>query len=83
MMPHEPSPTLVRDTVYAAVMLDLNGIPGLAALMGGRLHGEQPYIDHRYSRGYQPERRRKNQRDRGHAHFVLFATFIMLSLIGL
>ncbi|SHH39891.1 hypothetical protein SAMN02744645_3579 [Stutzerimonas xanthomarina DSM 18231] len=35
MMSHEPSPTLVRDTVYAAVMLDLNGIPGVAALMGG------------------------------------------------
>ena len=45
MMSHEPSPTLVRDTIYAAVMLDLNGILGLAALMGGLRHGEQPYND--------------------------------------
>jgi Ca2+:H+ antiporter len=45
MMSHEPSPTLVRDTIYAAVMLDLNGILGLAALMGGFRHGEQPYND--------------------------------------
>ncbi|MFD2851669.1 hypothetical protein [Eoetvoesiella caeni] len=35
MMSHESSPTLVRDTIYAAVMLDINGILGLAALMGG------------------------------------------------
>ncbi|WP_462379669.1 calcium:cation antiporter [Pseudomonas sp. Marseille-QA0892] len=45
LMSHEPSPTLVRDTIYAAVMLDLNGILGLAALMGGLKHGEQPYND--------------------------------------
>ena len=45
MMSHEPSPTLVRDTIYAAVMLDLNGILGLAALMGGLRHGEQAYND--------------------------------------
>ncbi|WP_313089360.1 calcium:proton antiporter [Pseudomonas sp.] len=45
LMSHEPSPTLVRDTIYAAVMLDLNGILGLAALMGGFRHGEQPYND--------------------------------------
>ena len=45
MMSHEPSPTLVRDTIYAAVMLDLNGILGLAALLGGLRHGEQPYND--------------------------------------
>src|SRR5690606_25748743 len=42
---HEPSPTLVRDTIYAAVMLDINGILGLAALMGGLKHGEQAYND--------------------------------------
>jgi Ca2+:H+ antiporter len=41
----ESSPTLVRDTIYAAVMLDLNGIIGLAALIGGLKHGEQPYND--------------------------------------
>ncbi|AHL76083.1 calcium:proton antiporter [Stutzerimonas stutzeri] len=45
MMSHEPSATLVRDTIYAAVMLDLNGILGLAALMGGLRHGEQSYND--------------------------------------
>ena len=45
MMNHEPSPTLVRDTIYAAVMLDINGILGLAALMGGLKHGEQSYND--------------------------------------
>jgi Ca2+:H+ antiporter len=45
MMSHEPSPTLVRDTIYSAVMLDINGILGLAALMGGIKHGEQSYND--------------------------------------
>jgi len=37
------SPTLARDTVYSAVMLDVNGILGLAAIMGGMRHGEQKY----------------------------------------
>ena len=41
----ESSPTLVRDTIYSAVMLDINGILGLAALLGGLRHGEQPYND--------------------------------------
>ena len=45
MMQSETSPTLVRDTIYAAVMLDINGILGLAALMGGIKHGEQSYND--------------------------------------
>lgn len=45
MMRGETSPTLVRDTIYAAVMLDINGILGLAALLGGIRHGEQPYND--------------------------------------
>jgi Ca2+:H+ antiporter len=45
LMTHQPAPTLVRDTIYAAVMLDINGIIGLAALMGGFKHGEQPYND--------------------------------------
>lgn len=43
MMMAETSPTLVRDTIYAAVMLDINGILGLAALLGGLRFGEQPY----------------------------------------
>lgn len=45
MMQSATSPTLVRDTIYAAVMLDINGIIGLAALLGGLRHGEQPYND--------------------------------------
>jgi Ca2+:H+ antiporter len=45
VMSHDASPTLVRDTIYAAVMLDINGILGLAALMGGIKHGEQAYND--------------------------------------
>jgi Ca2+:H+ antiporter len=45
MMNKGASPTLVRDTIYSAVMLDINGILGLAALLGGLKHGEQPYND--------------------------------------
>ncbi|EKF59999.1 Ca2+/H+ antiporter [Agrobacterium albertimagni AOL15] len=45
MMNNGASPTLVRDTIYAAVMLDINGILGLAALLGGLKHGEQSYND--------------------------------------
>lgn len=45
MMQSETSPTLVRDTIYSAVMLDINGILGLAALLGGIKHGEQRYND--------------------------------------
>lgn len=45
MMSHEHSPTLARDTIYAAIMLDMNGIIGLAALLGGLRHGEQVYND--------------------------------------
>jgi len=43
MMSHTSSPTLVRDTIYSAVMLDMNGIMGVAAILGGLRHGEQPY----------------------------------------
>jgi Ca2+:H+ antiporter len=45
LMSSESSPTLVRDTIYSAVMLDINGILGLAALLGGLKHGEQSYND--------------------------------------
>ncbi|KQS65229.1 calcium:proton antiporter [Rhizobium sp. Leaf371] len=45
MSSSESSPTLVRDTIYSAVMLDINGILGIAALLGGLKHGEQPYND--------------------------------------
>lgn len=37
------NPTLVRDTIYAALMLDINGIIGLAAIIGGIKHGQQKY----------------------------------------
>jgi Ca2+:H+ antiporter len=43
MMAHTSSPTLVRDTIYSAVMLDMNGILGIAAILGGLRYGEQPY----------------------------------------
>ena len=45
LMSNSTSPTLVRDTIYSAVMLDINGILGLAALLGGIKFGEQPYND--------------------------------------
>lgn len=45
MMTHEHSATLARDTIYAAIMLDINGIIGLAALLGGLKYGEQVYND--------------------------------------
>jgi Ca2+:H+ antiporter len=43
LMLDSESTTLVRDTIYSAVMLDINGILGLAALLGGLRFGEQPY----------------------------------------
>ncbi len=43
MMMHEHSPTLARDTIYSAMMLDINGLLGLAAIIGGIKYGEQPY----------------------------------------
>ena len=39
----EPNPTLARDTVVAAVMFDINGILGLAAIVGGLKHGQTKY----------------------------------------
>lgn len=39
----EPNPTLARDTVFAAVMFDINGILGLAAIVGGLIHGQTKY----------------------------------------
>lgn len=37
------NPTLVRDTIYAALMLDINAILGIAAIIGGIKHGQQQY----------------------------------------
>ncbi len=38
-----PNPTLARNTVFAAVMFDINGILGLAAIVGGLKHGSSKY----------------------------------------
>ncbi len=43
MMLHEDNPTLARDTIYSAIMLDINGLLGFAAIVGGLKYGEQPY----------------------------------------
>lgn len=45
MLSDSHNPTLARDTIYSAVMLDINGIIGVAAILGGLKHGEQPYND--------------------------------------
>lgn len=38
-----PNPTLARDTVFAAIMFDINGILGAAAIIGGLKHGSAKY----------------------------------------
>jgi Ca2+:H+ antiporter len=44
MMLHEdPDPTLGRDTIYATLMIIVNGLIGLAMLLGGLRYGEQQY----------------------------------------
>jgi len=43
MMMHAHNPNLARDTIYSAIMLDINGLLGLAAIIGGLKYGEQPY----------------------------------------
>ena len=43
MMSGSHSPTLARDTVFSAIMLDINGILGIAAIIGGIKHGVQKY----------------------------------------
>ncbi|MEW6613612.1 MAG: calcium:proton antiporter, partial [Pseudomonadota bacterium] len=43
LMQSSDNPTLVRDTIYSALMLDINGILGVAAIIGGIKHGEQKY----------------------------------------
>jgi len=39
----EANPTLARDTMFAVVMIILNGMVGLSLFMGGWLHREQAY----------------------------------------
>jgi len=43
MMIHSENPVLARDTIYSAIMLDINGLLGIAAIIGGLKFGEQPY----------------------------------------
>lgn len=43
MMIHEHNPMLARDTIYSAIMIDINALLGLAAIIGGIKYGEQPY----------------------------------------
>lgn len=43
LMMNSEQPTLARDTIYSAIMLDINGIIGVAALIGGLRHREQSY----------------------------------------
>src|SRR5215467_5666982 len=39
----EPNPTLARDTMFSVVMIVLNGLVGLALLLGGLRYHEQEY----------------------------------------
>ena len=43
MMVHAHNPILARDTIYSAIMLDINGLLGFSAVIGGIKFGEQPY----------------------------------------
>jgi Ca2+:H+ antiporter len=43
VMLHGNSPTLVRDTIFAVVMIILNGMVGVSLLVGGWRHREQNY----------------------------------------
>ena len=43
VMTHGGEPTLVRDTIFAVLMLILNGLIGLSLLLGGWRHREQTY----------------------------------------
>jgi len=43
MLQGSENPTLLRDTVFAVLMLSMNGMVGLALTAGGFRHGEQSY----------------------------------------
>ena len=40
---HDNNPTLARDTIFATVMILVNGLIGLSLLIGGMRYGEQRY----------------------------------------
>ena len=46
LSPSEGDPTVARDTVFATVMLVLNGVVGLCLLAGGLRHREQSFQSH-------------------------------------
>jgi Ca2+:H+ antiporter len=43
MLHGENNPTLVRDTLFAVIMIILNGMVGISILVGGWIHREQHY----------------------------------------
>jgi len=43
MMLHSHNSFLARDTIYSAIMLDINGLLGVSAIIGGIKFGEQAY----------------------------------------
>lgn len=43
LLADKPNLGLARDTVFSAVMFDMNGILGLAAIVGGLKHGQTKY----------------------------------------
>lgn len=43
MLGDEPAPTLMRDTMFAVVMIVMNGVVGLCILIGGLKHHEQSF----------------------------------------
>jgi len=43
MLTGDANPTLARDTMFAVLMIVLNGLTGLALLIGGLVHDEQDY----------------------------------------
>ena len=43
MLNEDPDPSLGRDTIYATLMIIVNGLIGLAMLLGGLRYGEQQY----------------------------------------
>lgn len=43
MLTGNDQPTLARDTVYAVIMTVINGLAGLALIVGGMRHSEQSY----------------------------------------
>ena len=43
MLTGEAAPTLARDTMFAVLMIVLNGLAGVSLLLGGLRHGQQDY----------------------------------------